>query len=387
MLRSYAQPVVASRVEDGALRLEVLAGPRRGARLEVDPQRPLTIGHAFDDDVVIRHRSVRGVRARVWQEEGGLQLRVEAGTVSLLGMPLEAGRTVPLPRWVPFTLGDSVLAIGPKRGDGWEACRRLGRRMAVDRIAADAAAALPGPQPGAETDAPRAKGTVRWWRVPALLTAPGLIALAALLAWPAPPGGAPAADPQALQAVRAVLANEGLSHLRILQPARGGLELQGLVERDADRVRLADRFAKSGMPVRLDLGTGEQLARQVGDVLRLNGVAAQVRHVGRGTVEARFADPGAARRAQLEAAVRRDVPGLAALVVETSPATARAAPTAVEPGKRVVNVVYGPQGYVVTADGARYFEGAFLPSGHRIARIADDEVQLERDGQISRLSM
>jgi type III secretion protein D len=53
----------------------------------------------------------------------------------------------------------------------------------------------------------------------------------------------------------------------------------------------------------------------------------------------------------------------------------------------VVNVVYGPQGYVVTADGARYFEGAFLPSGHRIARIADDEVQLERDGQISRLSM
>jgi hypothetical protein len=56
-------------------------------------------------------------------------------------------------------------------------------------------------------------------------------------------------------------------------------------------------------------------------------------------------------------------------------------------GKRVVNVVYGPRGYVVTADGSRYFEGAFLPSGHRIVRISDDEVRIERDGKTTRLSL
>jgi type III secretion protein D len=51
-----------------------------------------------------------------------------------------------------------------------------------------------------------------------------------------------------------------------------------------------------------------------------------------------------------------------------------------DPGKRVTSIVPGDPAYVVTADGTRYFEGALLPTGHRVAAIRDREVLLERNG-------
>ena len=394
MLRLRSLSVASARVDDEAQCMEIVAGPRSGARVPVETGRALRIGHAFDDDVVIRHPSVRGVRARLYRDGDGIRLQVEAGTVILLGVPVEAGGTARLPRWAPFAVGDAVLAVGPERGRGWDECRRLARRLAADRSDAARMQAAPGghdPESvAAESGAQASQSRVRWWRVPALLVVPGAVALAVLLVTPAPPGVKPAADPRSVQPLRAVLVDEGLSHLRITTGPHGAVVVQGLVDREADRVRLAERLSREGIAIRLDLGTGEQLARQVGDVMRLNGIAAQVRHLGRGVVEARFVDPGAPRRELIESAVRRDVPGLAGLVLETSPApeaAARTAPLPADAGKRVVNVVYGPRGYVVTADGSRYFEGAFLPSGHRITRISADEVQLERDGKTTRLAI
>jgi type III secretion protein D len=391
-LRSIVAP--AAKLDEEAQCLEIVAGPRSGARIPVETGRALRIGRSFDDDVVIRHPSVRGVRARLSRDADGIRLQVEAGTVILLGVPVEPGGTARLPRWAPFAIGEAVLAVGPERGRGWDECRRLARRLAADR--SDAARMQPdqgerSPESAApESGAAAPRSRARWWRVPALLVVPGAVALAVLLVMPAPPGVKPVADARSMQPLRAVLVDEGLSHLRVVTGPQGGAVLQGMVDREADRVRLAERLSREGIAVRLDLGTGEQLARQVGDVLRLNGIAAQVRHLGRGVVEARFVDPGAPRRELIESAVRRDVPGLAGLVLETSAAPeapARAAALPVDAGKRVVNVVYGPRGYVVTVDGSRYFEGAFLPSGHRITRISADEVQLERDGKTTRLAI
>jgi type III secretion protein D len=390
VLRPRARQDAAGNVAGIAQRLEIVCGPRAGAKITIEPDRPVRIGHAFDDDVVIRHPSARGVAVRVSNDAGGVVLHVETGSVRLLGVTVEAGRSVRLPQWVPFAVGEAMLAVGPDRGEGWPACRRLARQLSAEGFdlepagaAVDAVApSLAGPM--------ATHGARRWWRVPALLLAPGTVALAVLLTWPGAPGVSPPAASGVAQALREILVDEGLPQLKIVQTAQGELQLKGHLERDADRVRLAQRLRAEGIAVRLDLGTGEQLARQVGDVLRLNGVTSQVRHLGRGVVEASFDDPGATRRGQLEAAVRRDVPGLSELVVHTRPGAdtaARAPAMAVDAGKRVVNVVYGPRGYLVTADGARYFEGAFLPSGHRIVRIAADEVHLERDGKTTRLAI
>jgi type III secretion protein D len=47
----------------------------------------------------------------------------------------------------------------------------------------------------------------------------------------------------------------------------------------------------------------------------------------------------------------------------------------------------GDPAYIVTADGARYFVGATLPSGHRITAITGQRVSLERAGQATTLNL
>jgi type III secretion protein D len=233
-----------------------------------------------------------------------------------------------------------------------------------------------------------ARARRRWPLVALALALPVLVAAA----WLAQPtrSARPALERVAsTDAVRAWLTAEGFGHLRVQRGASGPLVVDGLVDRDSERVRIAAGLGAAGLSASLDLASGEQIARQVADVLRLNGVRAEVRHVGRGVVQARLHEPDAERRARAEAAARRDVRGLASLaveVVDTGPVRPAAA-VPVDPAKRVVTIVYGPGGYVVTADGARYFEGALLPSGHRIARIEARDVELVRDGRSSRLAL
>ncbi|MFM1990871.1 MAG: hypothetical protein RJA99_3828 [Pseudomonadota bacterium] len=376
-------------VDTDLLVLEVVHGPRAGARLRLEADRPLRIGHAWDNDVVLRDPSTAGVCVRLERGPDGAVVEVESGTVALLGVALEPGRPAVLPRWTPLAIGDALVAVGPDDEGAWRACRRLARASVAARRPA-----LPGPSPAADRPLPvggvgvLARARRRWPLAAVALALPVLVAAV----WLAQPVGPTRPAPEraaSTDAVRAWLSAEGFGQLRVQRAASGPPVVDGLVDHDADRARIAAGLAAAGLTASLDLASGEQIARQVADVLRLNGVRAEVRHMGRGVVQARLHEPDAERRARAEAAARRDIRGLASLaveIVETGPARP-AAPAALDPSKRVVTIVYGPGGYVVTADGARYFEGALLPSGHRIARIEARDVELERDGRTSRLAL
>jgi type III secretion protein D len=87
--------------------------------------------------------------------------------------------------------------------------------------------------------------------------------------------------------------------------------------------------------------------------------------------------------------VRRDVRGLQALEVRNTakPTPPPAPPVSDDPGKRIASLVPGDPGYLVTADGSRYFIGAQLPTGHRITQIDKSRVTLELHGQSSTLDL
>jgi type III secretion protein D len=84
------------------------------------------------------------------------------------------------------------------------------------------------------------------------------------------------------------------------------------------------------------------------------------------------------------------VRGLQKLVVanKAPPAPPPPPPPVVDdPGKRIASVVPGNPAYIVTADGARYFVGAMLPSGHRITAIDGQRVSVERNGETATLNL
>jgi type III secretion protein D len=381
--------------------------------------RRTTIGYDLECDVVIRHPSLHGMRASLSIDGEEVRLHVDQGQINLLGLAVPAGRSLVLPRWVPFALGDAMLAVGSEDGRGWANCRRLARQLAEER------AIEPGEHPGAAADdaartAPlldarqrlsaadrqaagalsagwrrggaRLGGRALLWQVPAVAVVVLALGVAMAMLTPMVSADGAVSSGQSLDRVRAGLVDRGLTGLRVESAADGTPVVRGFVDTDAQRAQISGEVSRLGVRTYVELVSGEQLVRQVGDVFRMKGLSARVTHLGRGVVEAQFAEVEPERMRRAEDAVRRDVPGLAGLKVQfaakpAAPVSDRPSRISDDPAKRVVSVAYGPHGHVVTADGARYFVGALLPSGHRIVRILDGEVELLRDGQTTRLAL
>jgi type III secretion protein D len=169
----------------------------------------------------------------------------------------------------------------------------------------------------------------------------------------------------------------------------GRIGLSGRLGTLAQRARLDDWLTAHHARAAVDVAVDEAIARELTEVFRVNGVAVQLHAAGGGRFVAEAAEADAARLARAEEVARRDVRGVQALSVRNTAAPPPAPPPTPlpdDPGKRIASIVPGETPFVVTADGARYFVGATLPSGHRIAGVAPHALTLERDGQRSTLN-
>jgi hypothetical protein len=127
------------------------------------------------------------------------------------------------------------------------------------------------------------------------------------------------------------------------------------------------------------------------DVFRLYGVKAQASWSPEGELVLHTQERDTAKLQAAAVAARRDIARLPLLRLDNQPpaaAATAAAPAPDDPAKRLVAVVDNADSpYFITADGSRYFNGALLPSGHRVIEIAGRAVTVERDGQRTRLTL
>jgi type III secretion protein D len=367
-----------------ALELRVTEGPQAGARA------PLTAGADFviatagadgvDADIILRDVGAVPARLRVTPELGQAPLEVLQGEVRLGGQLLRAGARAAWDRHAPLTIGTSVVAFGLACEDEWPSgAPAAGLGEATGDLASPA-------QAGAEKTAraPLRRRAEVWLAA----TGAGVLVACAGTLWMAHV----AAAPPAVQAVApapldVTLAGSEFAALQLTTRPDGRVELRGRLATMAERARL-DLWltAQRATPV-LDVIVDEAVAREVAEVFRVHGVAVQVRAAGPGRIVAEAAEADASRLARAEDAARRDVRGLDHFELRNSvqPAPAPMVPVADDPNKRITSLVPGNPAYVVTADGARYFVGAMLPSGWRLAQVAGQSVTLERDGRLTTL--
>ncbi|MCH7345082.1 hypothetical protein LZ017_16995 [Pelomonas sp. CA6] len=215
---------------------------------------------------------------------------------------------------------------------------------------------------------------------------------------------APALSPAQQQAL---LQDADFSGLRIELDGAGRPQFVGRVASRAQAERMRSRLtAWPGAP-RWQVQVDEVLAANVEEALQLAGLSWRAVVTGPGEVrlEGNTAGLPAERIDRAMADVRAALPQLRQLIAPAATvAAARPAPAAAsatesarpvspslpatggEPGKRIVTLVsQGPLPHLVTADGARYFVGAVLPSGHRVAEVQPQALLLERDGAQTRI--
>ena len=354
--------------------LEVLEGEQAGARAFLPAGAPVTIGSAIDGDVVLR--GAHGRRVRIAVQDGALDVNVLEGTLEAGGRTLQAGQAAKLALGTPLGLGEVRFAV--VAGEG----------AATDATPPTPDAALPPEAPAvapAPSAAPRLPARASWPRrlaaVGGSLAAVSIGMLAFAYSAAPPP---PTAEQQATRA-EAVLRGAGLQKLSVRAGTGGDVRIDGYLETNAQRVKAEQLLADEAIPARWQVFVNEQVAAAVQDVFRVNGVQAQVDAVGPGAVRVSAQVADGHLLDTLRGIAKRDVPGLAAIEVRNDPlpvaaAAARSTPAIDDPGKRVSSVVPGDPAYVVTADGTRYFQGALLPTGHRIASIEERRVVLEFNG-------
>jgi type III secretion protein D len=351
--------------DDTTYALEVLAGEQAGARTALPAGLSVTVGSAVDGDVVLR--GAAGRRVAIAVQAGALSVSVLEGSVETEAGTLQAGQAATLALGVPLVLGDARFAVLPAR----TAAPPTGD--AVPPAAAQASAPASAP-PSTPMSSPRVSPRASWPR--RLATAGGSVAAVSIgvlaFAYSAAPSG-PTPEQRATRA-EAVLRGAGLQKLSV--------RIDGYLETNAQRVKAEQVLADEAIGARWQVFVNEQVAAAVQDVFRVNGVQARVEAVGPGAVRVSAQTADGHLLDTLRGIAKRDVPGLAAIDVRNDPApvAAAAAPAIDDPGKRVSSVVPGDPAYVVTADGTRYFQGALLPTGHRIAGIEERRVVLELNG-------
>ena len=362
-----------------ALELRVLQGPQAGARAPLAAGRPVVVaaGGGADADILLRAEAAPA-RLRITADLAHALLEVVEGEVRLGEQLLAAGAHAAWARHQPLCIGSAVLAFGLACEDEWPAAEALPPGVAV---------------PGAQDDAQKTRPPLRR-RAEAWLAATGAAVLLACggSLWMAHVAAAPAA-PVAFSAALLAEALQGgeFASLEAATLPDGRPVLRGRLADLAQRARLEAWLATRRWTPALELLVDEQIVRDIAEVFRVNGIAAQARAAGAGRFEAEVAERDLQRLARADEVVRRDVRGVRQLAVRNRatplpPPAPPAPPVVDDPSKRIASLVPGEPAYVVTADGARYFVGALLPSGHRIARIAAQRVVLERDGRQTSLN-
>lgn len=371
------------------LQLQVLAGPQQGARAAVPQGLPFTLGGSADCDIVLRGLAGLPLAVRLCLQPQALRVEVLQGQLQLAGQSLAAGQTTHCPPDAELVLGPVRIGLVTAPEPVHDHDVPTGATIAPDAPAtADAPMATPARLPAT------APARSRWWAGrrgwQALVAGGGALAAVSvgmLASAYTQPVSAPAREPLAQQA-QATLQAAGLGQLRVRPDAEGsGLLVTGYLDTGAQRAQAEQLMAAQHLPARWQVHVNQQVADAVADVYRINGVPARARAVGEGAVAVTTREADASRLDRVRDAARRDVPGLAAIEARNEPPPAPPGPMPVvdDPGKRLASIVPGEPPYVVTADGTRYFEGALLPTGHRIAGIERHRVLLDRDGAVTPL--
>jgi len=364
--------------------LKVLAGRVRGASAALGPGEPVDLGHGFDADIVLRDPSAKGIRARLTAREDAADLEILEGRAEMLGHALAAPARAVLPFYVPLLVGDNAVAIGLEDSPRWAEAERL-LATAPPRIALDVADL---DHDYGETIArrlfDRAVSLVR--STPHLV--PGLVFGTALACVTYAAANAPIWNGRHASAgqVHALLREEGYGALAVRPGSGDKLVIAGLLNREADKDRLRQIVDARDVPARIEVQTSESLAQNVEDVFMANGLAATARPNGLARVQVQVTGP-ADEVAKVRKVALTDVHGLRGLDISRADGGDDRFGKVFDegPGKRVVSVVGGDAGYVATADGARYFAGAMLPTGDRIVAVESQAVTVEKGGAQTKL--
>ena len=344
-------------------RLEVYRADHKIGTLTLPEAGFLTVGRGTEYDVVLRDVSIANTKLHLEIEKPQILVKVIEGTVVVDGHIHACGEQ--------FLCDTRKLLMGSLalRFRGVEA-------QAVTQMGTE------GEQPQATTKAHSAmlgnRRLITAVIVASVLTICGVGSWQVLASLRADP-------PTAESLLRSFIKDADLDQLSVEKDG-DDLVVSGTLRSNKERMRLESFLRQQPFRVKQQLVNLEQLKSQLEDVLRVNGIAADVTIDDSGVLQAATQISDAKQIELVRQAVAADVPQLQHWKINNVPSPA--APDKLvreDPGKQVAMVISDEPAHVLTVDQTRYFIGSMLPSGHRIDDIRDGRVFLVKGSTRSEL--
>lgn len=368
--------------------LKFFSGPHAGAEIRLPPG-DYTLGGAEACDIVVHDAAVAPRHAR---------LRLTATEVRL--SPLEraiavAGRTSEAEMSLAFgqiaTLGTTHFAVAPE-GATWDAvalpdllqvsATPVSGAMPVEEPALELAPAADPPQLGPrQRSRPPARKIASLGGVAAIA---GALALMALYG-NSQPTSASLPEPPALSAesqIRALIGELNIDRAQLTRSDKGDWRLSGYVADAEHKRRLAAALQRRDLRAQLHIWSPDDLLESGRAVLNGLNLPLAVSYAGPGALALDGQAPDQPSLTRAAEMLRRDIPGLRELDNRATVAAGRVARAAASasstpaprraPPLTIKSVSLGPVRFVVTADGAKYLEGASLGNGFVLKSIQED---------------
>ncbi len=365
-----------------SLELIILDGEQVGARTALTSGSTVSISSTLDSDIVLRDSLIEDRKIQLSIQDDLSTLKVLMGEVELAGKKIVEGQEVLLPVFTALKMGGTTLAIGEQGDPRWLHVSYKQKKSAeAESQAQQSAQGSLGKQNGPAA----AKKKMTLYAVLSVLMLTGL-ALLGVTAFGYNDTETPmvSIEDKAKQMTKEIQ-QAGFSGLQVKVGDTNNLVAFGYMDATEQYTQLEDYISQSATEVELDVQVGEQLAAEVQNVYRVNGVNANVKSQNAGEVKVYSAEKNIGKLAQVKNIAMRDISRLEKIYMENkAPAADGSTPSnsaiVNDPGKRVTMVVPGDPGYVVTLDKSRYFVGSMLPTGYLITGFLDKQVMVEKDG-------
>ena len=370
--------------------LRVLNGRLAGAERPLHVGKYLRVGHALDNDIVLRGQGTAGISLQLDLADEQARVRVISGEIILLGRPVGADQEAILPAYVPLQIGEFAVAIGGDVEERWQEAERIGQSLAVQNAANPTA---PAERAGlVERMATRlypvrdhfANRPSSIWLIVALGVM--LLGFAAIT----PISDAIRGELYSPRAVQSTLVATGFKGLKVTRDvASQTLIVSGMVNSDGDATRLRKLVSEKFPGALVDIATPTSLAAAATDILRNNKIDAEAQPGRNGAIKIISEYLPGDRQAELTGLLKRDLPALKTVQFQMDN---RRGDRDLQyffnaSGTGLATYVDGNPGYIVTEDQTRWFVGSVVPTGHKILNIGGGHIIFEREGQIEDLTM
>jgi type III secretion protein D len=189
-----------------------------------------------------------------------------------------------------------------------------------------------------------------------------------------------------VELINSKLKNENYISLKVMESDTSEITITGFLMTNKEKSEVENIVDLLDIPVIIDISTGDNLAAEVRELYRVNGVEAEVKALKYGTVVVTTKYKNKKKLDNLKHIALNEIPSLTELDAEYigKEQTREALETISsfnKEGKRIIMVVDGAPPYLMTFDRSKYYVGALLPSGHKIESIIKKQVKLVKHGK------